>query len=363
MERIGPRLDRFKGRGPGFDCLRLLLASGVVLWHSFPLATGSTDMIDRSSAWLLVNAMVPMFFALSGFLVSGSAMRSTPADFLKNRVARIVPALAVVVLASAFLIGPLLTQMDLASYYTDWKTWRYVGNIVGLTAHTLPDVFADNPFPNAVNGSLWTVRYEILCYLLVAALMAMALMRNALAVILIFVATTGLSLLLLLSPSPGGTENIYTESLTSFVKVIGFFLAGSIAFHLRERLPFSHTMGAGCVLIVLAAGGLLDPAWRANPMLWVAMAPVLTYIVLWLGLSRLPRNRLFGGGDWSYGIYLWHFPILQLVMLLLAPADWFTLLLIAALPILCLAWLSWNLVEKPALAWRTKAMAIPAIRR
>ena len=110
-----------------------------------------------------------MFFALSGFLVAGSLLRSrTVAMFLASRIIRIFPALSVEVLLSAVLLGPLFTSLTLAQYFRSHEFWGYWWNLVGHVHFRLPGVFDANPNPNVVNGQLWTVPYELYCYVLLA---------------------------------------------------------------------------------------------------------------------------------------------------------------------------------------------------
>ena len=119
MKTFGQRMVECGGFGPGFDCVRLVLASGVVLWHCFPLTTGKTELIDSSWLWFLLASMVPMFFVVSGFLITASAQRLGVKPYLLNRGARIFPALFGVVLLCALVIGPLVTSLAPGAYFAD----------------------------------------------------------------------------------------------------------------------------------------------------------------------------------------------------------------------------------------------------
>ncbi len=123
---IGEKLDATNGFGPGFNMLRLILASGVVFWHCFPITVGTPEQIEETPLWFLVSSMVPMFFALSGFLVIASADRLSVQAFLMNRIARIFPALVLVIFAMAFVVGPLVTTVTLHEYFSSRVTWRYL---------------------------------------------------------------------------------------------------------------------------------------------------------------------------------------------------------------------------------------------
>ena len=166
------------GFGPGFDFLRIALALGVMLWHSLAAVDGNTLAGKDTPAWLAVYAILPMFFALSGFLVTGSAMRLPLSQYILNRVFRIVPALGVDILLSALILGPIFTAFTLADYFGGEQFGRYFLNIIGIIHYQLPGVFLDNPLGGVVNGSLWTVPYEILCYVLMSVMIGVGIVRN-----------------------------------------------------------------------------------------------------------------------------------------------------------------------------------------
>lgn len=169
---LDERLRATNGRPSGFDYLRLGLAISVVLDHSVVMtyASGDTDLY-ASPLRPFLRAVVPMFFALSGFLVAGSLERSkTLLTFLGLRVIRIYPALAAEVLLSAFLIGSAVTTLPFADYFRDPLFLSYLLNVFGDIHYFLPGVFANNPRPDVVNMQLWTVPFELLCYVTLTAL-------------------------------------------------------------------------------------------------------------------------------------------------------------------------------------------------
>ena len=125
---IGERLDQTKGFGPGFDFMRVFLAMGVLITHASNLLTWH----GVDPLWFFDFSILPMFFALSGFLVTASAMRLTLPNFLVHRGARILPALITEITLSALLLGPLLTIYPLSQYFSDARFFRYFLNIFGL---------------------------------------------------------------------------------------------------------------------------------------------------------------------------------------------------------------------------------------
>ena len=181
MKSIGSVLDNYKGIGPGFDFLRVMLAVTIVFTHSFLLVDGSYATVDRYRLWAIFGAAMPMFFALSGFLITGSAGRLKLRDFLINRSLRIVPALAVDIFVSALVIGTLCTTQPLHDYFSDKKFAHYFLNIIGFIHYELPGVFIANPFPGQVNGSLWTVPFEIGCYAIMSCLIIFGAVKSKIA--------------------------------------------------------------------------------------------------------------------------------------------------------------------------------------
>ncbi len=168
-------------RANNFDCMRFVAAALVVLGHSYWLSgrahseplrafTGHSDMADVA---------VNVFFVMSGYLIHASWRHSAgPLAFIGKRALRIFPALAVSVLFTVLVIGPLTTELPLAEYLSAPQTRAYLGNIALLTHFQLPGVFVHNPFPDTVNGSLWTLPYEAFMYLSLLALGMTGLLRR-----------------------------------------------------------------------------------------------------------------------------------------------------------------------------------------
>ena len=124
MQTLGSALDEQKGFAQGFDFLRIVLAASIIGWHTASLS-GHVETARGSIFWFSEYMLVPMFFALSGFLVAGSSMRLSTTDFLFNRAARILPALTADIVFAALIIGPLVTTHPEIRYFTDARFFRY----------------------------------------------------------------------------------------------------------------------------------------------------------------------------------------------------------------------------------------------
>jgi peptidoglycan/LPS O-acetylase OafA/YrhL len=341
-------LDEMQSAGPattGFDYLRLGLATAVLAWHSVILSTGSIPL-DRA-LWsgpfrFLPAAILPMFFALSGFLVSASLERTRVHQFLTLRVLRIVPALSVVVVLCALILGPLFTNLPLRDYFKSPEFGGFFLNIVGLVHFTLPGVFEHNPDARVIATQLWTIPFEFESYIALAILSLLNVLRDRRAFVRI---TVGCSL----------AATVYAwfiAPVSPFGHVPGpllilCFLAAVSVYLYRDAIPYAHGLGIASAMV----SAILLQIPSAS---YLAAFPI-AYLTVWLGLKTPPKIPF---GDLSYGVYLIHFPIEQTVMHFFPGAgSWWRLTLMALPPTFACAWLSWNLVEHPILGRKTSILA------
>jgi peptidoglycan/LPS O-acetylase OafA/YrhL len=316
------------------------------------------DQVVSGPGRLAFIWIVPAFFALSGFLVAGSMVRLNDVRvFVAFRVLRILPALALEVVLSALLLGPLVTALPLADYATDPGFARYFWNILGVIHYELPGVFLGNPWPGVVNGSLWTVPAELYCYIGLVLLMLGRVARHRRAMLAVFLlGGAALTLRSLLIPGPPADLLALSRGM-----LVMCFLAGNLLYLWRDRIPLD---GRLCLLALPAYLGLVLLLPEA---VFLGGSSAVAYWIVWLGMVRLPRLPLLMRGDYSYGIYLYAFPIQQALIWgiegLRHPALVF---LAAAPPSILFAMLSWHAVERPALRLRrrlapgTAAAAQPA---
>ena len=326
------------GAAAGFDYLRIGLALAVLAWHSIWLSTGSAAL--DAALWsgpfrFLPAAIIPTFFALSGFLVAGSLARTRLHQFVVLRCLRLVPALAVEVTLSALVLGALVTTLPLRDYFGDPRLYAYLLNTIGMIHYALPGVFAGNPGGATVNAQLWTIPFELDCYLALILLAASGLLRRRRLVVGLVVATA----LALTARALAGNPLDPTTHVPGEALVLSF-LAG-VCLHLyRETVPYSGLLGAASGVTAVVLLGIPDAAY-------LAAFPV-AYLTVWLGLMRPPKIPF---GDLSYGVYLFHFPVEQTIMHLRPALGSWWLLTLLSLPVTAvLAWLSWTFVEGPIAA-------------
>jgi len=362
MQTLGSALDEQKGFAQGFDFLRISLATGIIGWHTASLS-GHVETARASVFWFSEYMLVPMFFALSGFLVAGSSMRLSTTNFLLNRAARILPALIADIVFAALLIGPLVTTLPAKQYFTDATFLSYFFNIVGWMHYSLPGVFENNPLPE-VNGALWTVPFEIGCYVILMGLMISGAIKRPRLVLLLTDAVLIVGIPLRLMTSHLVSDNAsFLEKLAMDLFLFRSsllwpsFLIGIVLYQLRYYVPFSRTVAIGlvCVATLVSVFGDAEVLLR-SPVFHSTILPLLGYLTVMIGLSPMPRLPGFGTGDYSYGLYLYHTPFLQLLIHYFPEAwtgdRWWTLFF-AGFPLsLTAAVISWHLFEYPALKLR-----------
>ncbi|EJJ24504.1 acyltransferase family protein [Rhizobium sp. CF142] len=363
MKSFGEVLAGHHGLAPGFNFLRLALALTIVFYHVVT-ADGYLRAGTGPILWFFEYSLVSMFFALSGFLITASAQRLDLANFLLNRSLRIVPALAVDILICAFIIGPAVTTLTLGEYFTDAGFFAYLMNIVGAIHIELPGVFTGNPTSQA-NGALWTIPWEINCYTIMSVMLITGVVRRPAATFLLLAGYvfTGLAVEHF---SPAGVQDgstLHALFVSRGAQLVTAFLCGILAYQLRDRIPMSRMALYACVAIALIAMIVLDARATHSVANRLILIPALTYITIYAGLSRLPLPKILERGDYSYGVYLYHVPFIQLAIFL-APSVFvgtipgvIMLTAVTVVVVLCVAAVSWHVVEKPVLSLRRFALA------
>ena len=320
-----------------YDFIRLIAAILVTYSHSFPL----TGNLNEPFASLTKGTLdfgslgVWIFFTISGFLITKSYVeRDNLKLFLKARFLRIVPALVPVILLSVFLVGPLVTNISMGEYFSSSRTWEYLQNMVPIKRvyYNLPGVFSD--FPNtSINGSLWTLPLELQCYIIVSLCGYLSILRrlqNNLKILGVFFLVFILCF-------------IYYDVISHNVKVQAIFLFGSFGYLLRVYIPWNFYLVLICLFSLFVTGcyGYIILGWYLFG----------TYLVLYLSQNTLLKTwKFMNFGDLSYGIYIYSFPVQQLIIYLYNGKIGAFQNFIISLPIvLCCSFLSWNFVEKKAL--------------
>ena len=326
-----------------FDALRLLGAVLVIIGHAYVLMARPAEAPELLGIPVHVLG-VSIFFSISGYLIWGSWHRNRSlVDYFSARILRILPALVVAVILTAFVVGPIVSTLSASAYFADPGAYAYLRNIVlFLPDYHLPGVFQILPYPDVVNGSLWTLRVEFGCYILVPLVGFLPRVARApvIGVLTLCAALLG---------STGQAVEFGGSNLSAAAAMCAFFGVGALARMLRETgLQLFRPWAA------VFAGGLWWLAYAVSPQAGTAASWLaLPYIVLTIGTWPLPVvRRAARYGDLSYGMYLWAFPLQQAAIQYLGWESVWANILLVALAAALLALPSWHLVEKTALAQR-----------
>lgn len=348
------RLSDYAGsRDNNFNLIRIAAAYGVLVTHGFAIAVGTSEAEPlRGSLGMTIGSIaVDVFFIASGFLVTASlSSRQSVREFIKARFFRIFPALFVALMLSVFCLGPFFTRVPLQSYFADSKTWRYL--LKGLTlfsgvAYELPGVFAENPYAGAVNGSLWTLPYEARMYVILASVWAFLrlVFRTGpsafKASVIAGAAISGAAVLLdYLGMLDGGGP---------FARLFFMFFTGASFFMLKDRILLSRRLFYAVAAVLLVSTVDKDVF---SVVYTLTVAYLLFYAAYVPAGFIRAYNRL---GDYSYGIYIYAFPVQQSIASLVPGIGVLWLNFLSTLITAALAVLSWHFVERRALGLKNTA--------
>ena len=328
-------------RRDNFLALRIIAALMVIYGHSFPLTqdAGANDVfLEFGFPFYSGDIAVMMFFVISGFMVSGSYLaKANLADFMAARLLRIVPALLFVLLACAYLLGPALTTLDAKTYLTSPDVLGYVVKNMRFSsdlAWTLPGVFEGHRM-NSVNGSLWTLPAEMRMYLLAAAMGVFGLLANR------RIGTLALLLLLVAGVVHPRLLPVHAD----WLRLGGFFCVGILAQLYKDRIEIRHDA-------MLALAVLTYISLRTDSFTWL-LGLTIAYFCFWFAY-RTPHIPLEKFGDPSYGIYLWGWPSQQIAVSLFPALTPFPNFLIGAVAAIGMGFLSWRMIERPALSLKRR---------
>ncbi|CAE6882646.1 acyltransferase family protein [Paraburkholderia domus] len=345
-------------RRNNFDFLRLFAASLVVIGHGYALMGTVPPMLLYTP---ISTFGVIIFFSISGYLIAGSWEREPhPYNFFAKRALRLFPALFVVVLLTAFVLGPVVSDLPPRAYFADSLTYHYLANLRLFIQYSLPGVFKTNPLPNAVNGSLWSLPVEFCSYMMVP-MIGLLLLRWRVLAFGALAALFASASVYLVHFRADHRFTFYAMDLRSGTAMVAYFAAGAVIWHARRTIPLNII--AALVATALYVGLSRLSIAAAQFPIATANAFLLAYVVITIGESqnlRLPDAGKYG--DFSYGLYLYAFPVEQvLAEHLYGRTGQWPLIGLAFTVSIVLAILSWHFVEKHAMALKpTTRRTVPS---
>lgn len=337
-------------RDNNFHLIRMLAAGAVLLSHGFLVTRGS---IEHEPLWetlgmTLGHVGVLIFFSISGFFIARSYDRSRDlGHFVRARCLRLFPALCAVLLLTIAVGGLWLSTADPRQYWSAVPAYFWRNLTMARPMLELPGVFETLPLGPRINGSLWTLFYEVLCYIGVALAGVIGLLANRrlgvagfTAAALACVAVQVLSL-----PLHPVLQNLAVLGLP--------FVTGVLFYLLRTSIRLSPALA---LVLTGAAVLMVETAWF-EPVFAAAIA----YAVFCLGYAKCDRLSWYNRtGDFSYGTYIYAFPVQQLGVQLGYSDPWSNIAFAAPATLAC-ALLSWYLIEAPALKLKTGSPKRPQL--
>lgn len=332
-------------RENSFDFIRLLAAVAVIFSHSFALTGSDEPGIGKAS----IGAIgVWIFFILSGYLISKSWDQYPRFNvFFAKRLLRIIPGLMVATVSTIVIAGLFLTSLPLIEFFTRQETFTYLNNVLIYNpSYILPGIFENNIYPLTVNGSIWTLAYEFTMYLAVAFIGIFKIYKK-IPPVYIWVTLLILTLLMAIVGWDRLSISIFYLNLGQMLIFALMFFSG-IMMHKYEKIIELNTRNGLFSFCLFIVSSLLLP--MATPLF---AAIFLAYAIFALGkhgaMSWIARY-----GDFSYGLYIYAFPIQQMIASITHTLSMPKMFILSFLLTLIASALSWHFVESKALKWKSK---------
>ena len=334
-------------RSNNLHLIRFLAAILVIISHSFMISTG-----DNKNEWFLAltndqismgGFAVSIFFCAGGYLIAKSVERANNGfSYFRARIFRIFPSLVAVVFVTTLVLGPIVTEYRLVEYFSDRGTYKYLLNGILVLQHDLPGVFVNNPSDSTVNGALWTLPVEFLCYIACFVIWKTKFMQKKLfkwTIPAVIVGTIGLNMIL---------QYIRIEVLFAAIRPSLLFYMGIFFYVYRDKIRFTKwgVLISALLLVLSSVFGILD----------AGMVLCFPYLLLYVSFVLPQVSEKYGKtGNISYGIYLWGLPVQQTLVMISGGSMSPYLNMVLAIPLaIFLGYLTYRFVELPIIGLERK---------
>ncbi len=327
-----------------FDCIRLLLAFSVCFAHLGEVS--GVSAFYPLANYFYSGIAVDCFFVLSGFLIFRSFQRSSSIrSYLNKRIRRIYPAYLTVILAGAFLL-PLLFSGDAGTILLSNEWWRYLFSNLAFLNFLQPEltgVFSNNPL-QVINAPLWTIKVEVMFYLSVPLIFLLLKNRKRwLVLACLYIASISYSFYFL-TMYQSTHLHIYLKLEKQLPGQLSFFLSGGALYFYYTFFKKHWKVTVGCAVLLL----IISSQYSSAAQLFYPIS--LAVIVIFAALLFPYLGNWGRFGDMSYGVYIYHFPMIQIftAFSLFTIHPWLGFIVLIA-AILFTAFLSYRYIERPFL--------------
>ena len=336
----------FDGRRNAIGALRLGCAISVIAGHAAPFGGYGSELLDWTNGQIsFARGAVDVFFVMSGFLLAGSWERTSPLEFVRNRCLRIFPGLWVCLIVTGVFL-PLAFGLSPGWHYVFQSAWLLDG-----VHNKIPGLFVTNAYKGA-NGALWTLPIEVYCYISLAILGSVGLLRRRICAIIFVAVWAGFIIKIVVTPEG-------TAAVTSSLRLFSFFYAGILLYLYRDKIWIERRYAFGAAAVLLLAT-ILGAAFFPHPAgAFYMVAPVaLSYLVIYAAV-RLPFVKLNTTTDISYGLYIYGTVVVQTLAALglNQHVGYYPFALACVGLSVPIAYVSWIAVERPAMALRRMGIA------
>ena len=373
-EKMGKRSitfeEKYNYKNNSMDIIRLILAIVVIYGHTFPVLygpglaspSGKYDFLAMFSKNQIGSGtvMVYMFFIISGFLITQSLINSKSiSEYFIKRAMRIIPPLFLSLALSMFVFGAIVTKLSLLDYLRNpanpfaYLFYNLTFGIFGFH-YSVADVYCTNPLSGSINASMWTLPFEVACYILIAIMSINNVFKKRERVIYIYI----IFLILAYYNLKFGylpfklNDNFWllgSNQLGSLIVFGYYFMSGSLIFCYKDKIKYSWKIFVPFILLLLFT-------MRFGYLKYI-MLVLLPYLTMYLSCLK-PIINIKKIGDFSYGSYIYAFPIQQFLEYYLGNKLGFVQFFILSIfCTLCVAVPSWYFMEKPILKMKTKVIS------
>jgi peptidoglycan/LPS O-acetylase OafA/YrhL len=346
-------------RQNNFNLIRAGAAIAVLVSHAYPISEGPKERepLEAFLGTTLGGLAVLVFFIVSGYFISQSSVRSkTQYDFWTARFLRIYPGLLIALSVTVVFVGIAVTSLPPREYFSAAETLTYVPKGLSLLwiQYELPGTFGDNPFSGVVNGSLWTLFYEALCYLMLSSLHPLRILhseKRAAAFFLLFLFCYSVVKFALMESSAFDSRTPAFKFLGHLLDLTPAFVLGMAYYVYRDRIPVN--LISCLVLAIGSAAAYSSPVFREVFLIFIS------FLVFYVGFKTLKFMYFYNiFGDYSYGIYIYAFPMEQLGAYLLPGISPIGVIMLAGPATIAASIASWHWIERPALRLRALLASI-----